>query len=774
MKPYIAVLYDSFLESVSSRVLWMLLGAWTLLLAALFPLTLTSTESYRISRRSMSSDNSAKMIMDSLADASAGRGSPSVQAVYERLGEDFQGLLQQRKENQRKISIGTLIEELNRLLELEDLYDEKAWPTAAKRSAIKTLVEQEHRTPQETERLNRQLLNLAFPNRLNFTDGQATVATWGGLRVGTPLQLPIETVRPIVERIAFPLVMRVGLGIAAMLIAIVITSPMIPDMFQTGSLHLLLSKPLSRSLLFLTKFLGGCIFVAINIIYLLIGLYIYAGTRLQIWNDGILWCIPLFIFMFIVYYSVSALVGLIWKNPIVCVVVTAVFWAVCFGVGTLHFFFNIAINVQPQATKIVPIHDAVVIGNAQGRILFWDPERSVWQTAYGHFDGMQLVGPVWVESARNLYFARKLDDPLGFAPMVGTKGEFARLPDLVDPNDTTFRSKPWGDGRLDSGPELPSNTVQFIPWKDSFALFNQDTLFAFDVSKIREEEKKFPALSAMFDTLWKREEQQASQAFVPILQEMNLAKPFDVSVSPTFKTIAAVSSGELRVWRETEETGYQLSGTLPIEIAAGQVCLIACNDQTAIVCPNGADPVVIDLENFRIAIPSVKARHSPIRQIQTSSEGGFALLDQKGNIWVTDKTGEELVRPALPGQGMGVAIAYSAAGELWVAHRVNQADRWDLKSKRSTMSIRPTLTNMERVYHYLINPFYLANPKPASVNQTIDHMLTRRSNRAIALDRQDLERAQDKLDPWQPIWSNAAFIVVMLSICCWYLYRQDL
>jgi hypothetical protein len=50
MRPYFAVLYDSFLESVKSKVLWILLGAWTLVLAGLFPLSLTSGESYKIAQ----------------------------------------------------------------------------------------------------------------------------------------------------------------------------------------------------------------------------------------------------------------------------------------------------------------------------------------------------------------------------------------------------------------------------------------------------------------------------------------------------------------------------------------------------------------------------------------------------------------------------------------------------------------------------------------------------------------------------------------------------
>ncbi len=37
MRPYLAVIYDSFLEAFKSRILWVLLLGWTALLAALSP-----------------------------------------------------------------------------------------------------------------------------------------------------------------------------------------------------------------------------------------------------------------------------------------------------------------------------------------------------------------------------------------------------------------------------------------------------------------------------------------------------------------------------------------------------------------------------------------------------------------------------------------------------------------------------------------------------------------------------------------------------------------
>ena len=192
MRPYFAVLYDSFLESVKSKVLWILMGAWTIVLAGLFPLSLTSGESYKISRRNFAGESSAKSIMDKLALASSGKGSRSHQAVYKNLSTNFQSLLKQRQDNNRKISIGLLIDALNKVLAVKHLYDKEAWPTAERRKEIKELLDKTERSDVETEKLNRKLLDIAFPNVLTSTDGQATWFTYLGIKLGQPLPLSLD------------------------------------------------------------------------------------------------------------------------------------------------------------------------------------------------------------------------------------------------------------------------------------------------------------------------------------------------------------------------------------------------------------------------------------------------------------------------------------------------------------------------------------------------------------------------------------------------------
>ncbi len=48
MKPYFAILIDSFWEAVANRVLWVLLIGWTLVLAGLAPFGYVTERSFKL------------------------------------------------------------------------------------------------------------------------------------------------------------------------------------------------------------------------------------------------------------------------------------------------------------------------------------------------------------------------------------------------------------------------------------------------------------------------------------------------------------------------------------------------------------------------------------------------------------------------------------------------------------------------------------------------------------------------------------------------------
>ena len=798
MKPYIAVLYDSLIESVRSRVLWILMAGWLLILVALFPLSLSEEETYRVSSSDLSNP---RTMLDQLAQATAGRGTRAQRAVYEKLDEGFQATLQDRLRTQKRIPVGQLVSSLNELLAKADLYDKQAWPTAERREELKELIEDTSKSPEKLQKLNRRLVDLAFPGSIRSATGQATWVTYAGMKFMDPLPFTLRQIRPFIEATLFPFIMWLGLGQIAMMVAIVVTAPMIPDMFQTGSLHLLLSKPLSRSLLFLSKYLGGCIFVAMNVGVFLVGLYMYAGLQLGIWNQGILWCIPLFIFSFMIFYSVSALVGLVWKNPIICVVLTALFWGICFTIGIIRGFSEGFLKGPPTIQSIVAIGDTPVTANQQGRLLFWNEGQKTWQVGFGEVNGQRVLGPIADTKEGLLYFSRTQFVPFGLGGNGSARLDIVKLPELASkkaqsPSEEPLGNQPegsetgqnqianqkdrklWDDSRLDTAPELPAGTSEIIPWKDTFLSLTPDGLFWFDrEASAKAEQQKVSVLG--FDLKLP----QASEAHKKLTDaDWDYRRPIAANSIPNTDSIVLFSKGKL-VRLDFDGKKFKKQSSLDIELPAETVVSLVVCDQTAIVCPDSRTPKLVDLQSMQ-AIGTLDAiGDKTIKRTANAQDGRVAILETGGKLWVINKSENaqgsgqgnlSVNAPNLTGQGSISSMAFDATGRLWVAHHVKQVDVWDKDLSRSEKSLRPARTTPEFLYDYLINPFYLVNPKPSAIQETIQYVLRNPNNKISAVDRADLDMPQVVSDPWQPIWSNGIFIAVMLAASCWLLYRQDL
>ena len=804
MKPYIAVLYDSLIESVRSRVLWILMAGWLLILIALFPLSMSEEETYRISSSDLTN---ARAMLDQLAQATAGRGTRAQRAVYEKLDEDLQGTLKDRLRTQKRVPVGQLVASLNELLGREDLYEKEAWPTAERREELKELIEDKSKNPAELQKLNRRLIDLAFPGSIRSASGQATWITYAGMKFMDPLPFTLRQIRPFIEASLFPFIMWLGLGQIAMMVAIVVTAPMIPDMFQTGSLHLLLSKPLSRSLLFLSKYLGGCIFVAMNVGVFLVGLYFYAGIQLGIWNRGILWCIPLFIFSFMIFYSVSALVGLVWKNPIICVVLTALFWGLCFTIGVVRGFAEGFLKGPPTIQSIVAVGDTPIAANQQGRLLFWNEPLNTWQVGFGEVNGQRVLGPIMDTQQGILYFGRTRFVPFGLGGNDSPRLDIVKLPELKLPalsgkaseatdipateipatdipadipatSETETAKKKtrnlWDDSRLDTAPELPNGTSEILPWRDSFLSLTADGLFWFDrESAAKADQQKISVLG--FDLKLP----QATEAHKKITDaDWDYRRPIAANIVPGSDSVVLASKGKL-VRLDFDGKKLQKQNSIDLDIPAETVVNLVVCGRIAIVCPDTMAPILVDIDRMEKVGTLEAIGPKTIKRTAQGDDGRVALLERDGRLWVLSSNPNgplpvNLTAPNLSGQGNISSMAFDKSGRLWVAHHVKQLDVWDNQLTRSEKAYRPSRTTPEFLYDYLINPFYLVNPKPSAIQETIQYVLKNPENKISAIDRADLDMPQVVSDPWQPIWSNGIFIAVMLSVSCWLLYRQDL
>lgn len=128
----------------------------------------------------------------------------------------------------------------------------------------------------------------------------------------------------------------VGIGIwlawAATILALISTAGIFPDFLAGGSIELTLSKPIGRLRLFLTKYMTGLLFVAIQVSVFTAASFLVIGLRGQVWDPKIFWAVPLVLSFFSYLYSFSVLVALLTRSTMGAFLVTLLLWCLVFVV----------------------------------------------------------------------------------------------------------------------------------------------------------------------------------------------------------------------------------------------------------------------------------------------------------------------------------------------------------------------------------------------------------------------------------------------------------
>ncbi len=113
----------------------------------------------------------------------------------------------------------------------------------------------------------------------------------------------------------------IALYIWGTFLAIFASSGLIPSVLEPGRISLLLSKPLTRPMLLLGRYLGNVLVVASNHVYLICTVWIIIGIKTKIWETRFLLAIPISIFIFAVLLCVVVLVGVLFESAALSVMV---------------------------------------------------------------------------------------------------------------------------------------------------------------------------------------------------------------------------------------------------------------------------------------------------------------------------------------------------------------------------------------------------------------------------------------------------------------------
>jgi ABC-type transport system involved in multi-copper enzyme maturation permease subunit len=151
----------------------------------------------------------------------------------------------------------------------------------------------------------------------------------------------------------------------ASILALISTASIVPDMVTGGSIDILLSKPIGRTRLFLTRYFTGLLFVTVQVAVFTIASILVVGFRGGSWEPWFLLAIPLVVIFFSYLFCICALVGLLTKSTIVALLVTMLFWLFIFGVDSaenLTLRGSIAYEMDLEQVQ-VDLDEAVVMGD---------------------------------------------------------------------------------------------------------------------------------------------------------------------------------------------------------------------------------------------------------------------------------------------------------------------------------------------------------------------------------------------------------------------------
>jgi ABC-type transport system involved in multi-copper enzyme maturation permease subunit len=115
---------------------------------------------------------------------------------------------------------------------------------------------------------------------------------------------------------------------AAILLAIFITSEIVPSMMEKGVIDLLLSKPLSRVTLLFGKVLGGLVVVVALLGYFTVGAWLIVSVATGIWAGGFLWSLVPILLSFMSLYALMVFVGLLTRSGTLGMILSYLFFAI--------------------------------------------------------------------------------------------------------------------------------------------------------------------------------------------------------------------------------------------------------------------------------------------------------------------------------------------------------------------------------------------------------------------------------------------------------------
>lgn len=780
MRPYLAIIKDSFRAALASRVLYVLLGLIFVFLLAIAPLHVRESLDTKINLdRDVRASNQALLLERFKEELDSGNAGAN--RIWEQLSQKTKDKVdnalpaEEEVEDDQKVSdvdrmfaAQALFKELNELIEDPEFFRKEDWKDGKYNSETRNYLNKEHSslTAKQKQRLNRILISQSFGGLVKTGARSALDFFYGPFDWSSTLSNLFVTnmshdqfASQISSAMAWfldKIVLSIGL-----LIAILVTANVVPQTFEPGTLNLLLSKPMSRAGLFLAKFVGGCMFIALCAVLLFVGFWLWMGIGLGVWDRAVLFSIPLYIVVFAIYYSVSSLTGLVTRSTILAIVATGMFWAACWSVGMLHGFFAAQME-SIEIGKVLKTDNGLLQLDPGMEPQIWDDDASEWaeieapelgddekiQRAVFRMMGVETpfpdpLGPVYLASTKQTAFSRVL---IG-QPKTHRKQQFF----MSDESGAFVRT-----GVLPSGVIAMFATEQNIICvnrRGRFYRFNPDATF----------EKENTSGETWFESVGPDERDEISDQSLVAVNRIN-------------EEIAVYKNGKVSVFEldmSDEKKSYRRRAVEEIETGTreGMTCRIAYQGDTIVLALGNGQVILLDAKTLAKKSESTPETRVAIQSVTGSLDGRlFALLYRDETLRLVDASDGSVQKPYLRGQGT-ISAVYFDAENMIVADREDRVTHYTIDDLALQETRSPSGTWMQKTWRYGIKPLYSVFPKPGEFYKVVTHLSS--SNDAEANRDVDLTFQDVQPNPWSPLISGLVFMGVMLGIASLLFARTD-
>lgn len=820
MRPYLAIIKDSFRAAIATKVLYVLLAVITVLLLVLAPLHVKETLDWRLrfDRNVTKTDKLAQRLVENGPNA---EDKPTINRVWDRLGSRLQNQLKQMVKEQAEAAEsndpsktnslflqhqrikGELQDAMNEMIKSRDFYDEGAWSKKRLNSEATEFLDEgvSDLSNERMRRLNRLLMASAFPGMVKRGGGNA-LDFWYGIWQFENMSLAMaykEFSNYVLQTVTYffdKFVLSIGL-----LIAILVTANMIPETFLPGSLNLLMSKPISRWGLLLAKFVGGCAFVSLCAVYLFVGLWLWLGIQMGIWDKGILLAIPLYILVFAIYYSVSTFVGVYSRSTILSIVVTAIFWAACFAIGLTYQMFDGRIN-NSRTRDLIAVKDKVLQVGELNAVSTWDETDRQWEKALE----IKMMEEQKIAMGMVMFIPGAGDDGdlNTVGPIYDPKHDvvLASVVNLENPATIDHQDLYVADPKsleFEEVGKMPRSAVAAFSAKDGVLVITQGGRFlryvgnsASDEAETEDKKQDSEGEAKKDD---KKKDNQLSKLAGQFFSGGKKKKKAELfkDVSPdeivTFvrKRAIAFNSKNQSVSIVRDETisrfdlvdgKYKKGKTIELENSDG--AFLVAGGNWIVAALNTGTIQLFDAETLEPG-PSFKPQNqSPFSQAVASNDGKhFAFRCRNRTLWIlnTDrldsiKAGDAIKKANVSGQGTITAVSFNDQNQMWYSKRYNRAQLVDLDSMDSVQSRSPKSGWFATIFEYGINPLYWVCPKPGEFYKLVTHLSAAPEDEDVE-SSVDLRSVSDAKNPWQPLWSGLLFMCGMLFLTCLVFHFRD-